>query len=464
MKNLKSYTIGIDLGTSGVKVAILDLKTFKLINYASISYNNSSKQDSDMLWKATIEVLGESLKGFSNKGNIKAIGLTGQMHGTVLYDKQNKVIGPIINWQDDSCNRPLKNYSGQTTADLINEKLQNINIDDLGVDRIASGFLGATLFYIRVNDKELFESIEKAVLPVDFIRAKLLGKTDYSTDQTNACSTGLFNTRENNWHYQVIDTLELPHDILPEVHNTYEIAGNISKNISEYLGIDRKIKIIFGGGDNQISLIGSGLISSKSPVLVNIGTGAQISKITDKYSKIPGIDTRSFINSQYAYVGASLGGGESYKWLSDKERLSFKELDNLARNVKNRADGLKFSTGPTRLNPGRNFGFYGNDKNVRITAHRARAIMEGVVEDLIDFYSLIGSYESDYLIGSGNALIKSEVWSQITADMFGKPLMLAAHESTVFGAAVMAAYGIGGIEKIDDALSQISYREIKPGK
>ncbi len=465
---MADYSLGIDTGTSSIKVGLLNLSTLKLEDCIEKNYENSSEQRSVIIWNQTLEAIKESVSRLKDINDIKAIGLSGQMHGTVLYDKNGIVIDPIINWRDDRCNKPLEKYGNRTTIDVIEKILGTVGFEDLGIDKMASGFMGATLFYIKENDKSLFNKIKHAVLPVDFIRGKLLGKNDYSTDQTNAFSTGLFNTRSGSWHKEFIKKLGLPIDIFPEVHHTPDIAGYVSREIANLLGFKNEIPVIYGGGDNQMSILGSGLFSSGSPALINIGTGAQISKIISKYKKIPGIDTRSFFSGMYAFVGASLGGGINYKWLKDELNLfkskdiDFKQMDKFASRIAPGSDGLKFCTGPSRSDPNRKIGFYGNMEYKNSEGHKARAVMEGVLLDLLEFYQLFGKDHSSSIVGSGNGLLKGKIWSQIAADMFGKIVKITDFENAVFGAALMAALGINKIMEFEKINNLITYKEIVP--
>ncbi len=234
---MTAYTLGIDMGTSGVKVAVLDLSTFKLIALAMLGYDNSPQQSSTMLWEATAATIRKAVAGI-DVGAIRAISFSGQMHGTVLYDPRGEVIDPIINWQDKRCDVPLEKYGNRSTIETMMALLEGPEFDDLGIDTLVSGYLGATLFHIRENDPALFGRIRHVALPGDFIRAKLLGASDRATDPTNASSTGLFNTQLGRWHEGVIRKLGLPQDILPIVHDTTEVAGVLPEAVSERIGPD----------------------------------------------------------------------------------------------------------------------------------------------------------------------------------------------------------------------------------
>jgi xylulokinase len=467
---MNEYILGIDVGTSGVKTGLLNLSNYELDAIAARGYDSSARQDSTGIWQMTAEAIKESVGKVKGKCHINAIGISGQMHGTVLYDGNGKVISPIINWKDDSCNKPIIKYGGKTTVEKIVEILGRDGLEDLGIDTIASGFLVATVFYLKENKKSLFDKIKHAVLPTDFIRGNLLGECDFSTDQTNAFSTGIFNTKLNKWHDEFITRLGLPISIFPTVHYTSSIAGRISSRIADFLGIEKNIPVIYGGGDNQMSMLGSGLYSPNSPTLINIGTGAQVSRITGEYKKTPGVDTRSFFDGNFVFVGASLGGGASYQWLKEEIRnsngidIEFAELDSLASQAPPCAGGLRFYTGPTRKEPDRLMGFSDNIKHIENIGYKARAVMEGIILELYTFSRLFEADNHKHMIAAGNALQKSPLWLQIAADIFGKAYRITDFENAVFGTTLMAGKGSGAIKNIEEAITAIKYREIIPNE
>jgi xylulokinase len=437
-----------------VKAGLLNLATLKLECVSMRGYEDSSEQDPDTLWGKTIEAVKESVDKFHQPAQIKAIGVSGQMHGAVLYDANGDLIPPLINWKDEK-------WSRKTVLDEIKLIMGDRSYDELGTE-LSSGYTGEILFGIKEMAPDLFRRIAHFVLPTDFLRGKLLGVNNYATDPTNAFGTGLFNTKLNHWHTELVEALRLPMEIFPEVHATSQIAGGLSRQGADLIGLEPGIPIIFGGGDNQMSMLGSGLSSPASPILINVGTAAQISKVAAKFERYPGMDTRSFFNGVYAIVGASLGGGGSYQWLREQIKqtegvdLDFSELDKLAEDVTPGADGLFFCTGSTRKIPDPRRGFFGNTHKRNSIAHRARAVMEGVLMDLYaSFETLRKDDQRGFLVGAGKGLQKSRVWSQIAADLFGKPMRITGFENAVFGAALMAAYSLGEVKNLEGLTNEI---------
>jgi sugar (pentulose or hexulose) kinase len=274
----------------------------------------------------------------------------------------------------------------------------------------------------------------------------------------------LFNTRQSIWHEQIIQELDLPLPIFPEVHQASDVAGQLHADIASRLGLGKSIPVVVGGGDNQMSMLGSGLTGRASPALLNIGTAAQISLIAPEYVRLPSVDTRSYFGGVYALVGASLAGGGSYQWLRESiqaergAKITYAEMDHLAALVQLGADGLVFCPGPTREKPRRQMGFFGNRLHLSSIAHRARAVMEGVLFDLYELYLGMSTYDScEFMVGAGKALQKSSVWAQIAADIFGKPLRITHFENALYGAALTAAVGVGAKENLEAGVGSIQY-------
>ena len=445
------YVLGVDLGTSGVKAGVVNLATLRLECESVRSYAHGSEVDLEILWGNTVDAIKEAVNLIGERGTIRAIGMTGQMHGAVLWDRVGKPIGPLINWKDQK-------WSSKAIILKMKLAMGDSPYDELGTD-ISSGYSGAILFGIKENDPDLFRRIAHFVLPTDFLRGKFLGDNSYATDPTNAFGTGLFNTRLNCWHEELIRIFQLPINIFPEVHPAGQIAGVISNQVADLVGLNRKVPIIYGGGDNQVSMLGSGLAVPESPTLINIGTAAQISKLIDKFFRYSNLDTRPFFMGAFAIVGASLGGGGSYQWLRDQieqtgqKKIDYPEMNELAANAPPGADGLVFCTG-TRQSSERRRGFYGNTARLSSIAYRAKAVMEGVLMDLFESYEIMGHDDfSNFLLGAGKCMQKSRVWSQTAADLFGKQVKVSRFENAVFGAALMAAFSLGAIEKLEQSSS-----------
>lgn len=455
-----SFTVGIDIGTTGIKAGLLNLDTMRIEHLSARPLDAGPAIHPDYLWRQTLATIQELLFGLSG-APIAAIGVAGQMHGAVFYDGSGKVLNPILTWQD-------RHHCDSALLESVREVIHREQIAGMGTD-LACGYTGIILLWLKQCQPDFFRSIDRFTLISDFIRAKLLGRPGPVTDPTNAFGTGLLDARDSTWHVRLIRALELDLSLFPTIRPSHTPVGQLSSTLAATLGI-AEVPVIAGGGDNQVGMLGSGLVGPESPLLVNIGTAAQISKIIPSFCKVQGMDTRTCFNGHAALVGASLGGGASYHWLRKELRkslgpaLDYPDLDRLAAQAPPGAGGLVYCTGPSRQDPSRPSGFSGNLSLLSDLACMARAVMEGVLNDLRPFFDILQKrFPSSDLIGSGNGLQKSPVWAQITADHFNLPLRVVEHENVVFGAALLAAHGIGLLQ-LQNAAASLPYREYVPGQ
>ncbi len=463
-ETLSGYTLGVDVGTTNAKAGLFDLESMQLIKIESRAYAKGMHLNCSEIWACTKEAIISLLEKTGRAHPLKAIGLSGQMHGSVFYDKQKKPFQEIINWQDQRADIPLEKYNGRSTADVINETVSSVMMDELGLDRIPSGYMLSTLFYLKENEKDFFEKIQYACLPTDFIRAHLTGGLDFKTDRTNAASSGMLHLKSLAWHNGLLDLLRIPAGLLPEVCATSDIAGFTSDKTNDLFGIKESIPVIVGGGDNQLSIYGSGIDFLDTKTLLNIGTGSQISRIRKSFKKIKGIETRCYLHDDYIMVGASLGGGGSYHKLQKELHLTYQEMDDLACSAGPGSGGLQYSTGPTRLDPARKEGFCGDSLSAGSKPLRCRAVMEGVLSDLYSYYKKIGNKEDGCIIASGGGFINSGIWPQIAADMFGKKIWVTTFESTILGSSLLAGKSAGINIRHPDVYYKKRYKEFVPDK
>ena len=453
-----AYVLGIDLGTQSVKTGILDTDNGVLECNASRKYHGGALQQVGELWNATLDAVTETMEQ-SRGAAVQAVGLSGQMHGAVLYGGDRKSLGDIVNWQDERCNATMEKYGGRTTIDRMLELIPADAQADLGIDRMASGFQAATLFHIRENEPELFGVLTHVLSPTDFLRRRLTGGGDFVTDPTNAFGTGVFDTRRGRWHEDVIRALELPMEIFPEIRDTTDVAGHISPFTAKSTGLKAGTPVIVGGGDNQMAMLGAGALTPDGPICVNIGTSSQVCVVADEYRKIDGIDCRSFFNGRFALVYAGLAGGKSYTWLRNnilgdlasvqattmRIKDLFEAMDERAGDAPPGCDGLRFEPflRGTRKNPELRASFTGIGMKNFTMGHRARAVMEGVVNELVTAMESMDASPDPPLAGAGNGLVRSELWRKITAGAFGRTMLVTDFENAVCGAALAAAHGTG---------------------
>ncbi len=458
--------LGIDVGTQSVKAGLVDVSTLRMGKVASRDYPGVALQEPEVIWRATCEAI-EELIGSASGVEVEAVGFSGQMHGAVLYDADGNIIGPVINWQDERANKRSDRFNGGTTVQQMTSIIGSDIFDDLGIDVMASGFMGATLFHLKEFEPEVYEKISKVLFPTDFVRMKFTGPGAYLTDVTNAFSSGVFNTRKGEWHGECIERLGLNRAIFPEVVQPGDSAGRVCAAAATMTGLREGTPVVAGGGDNQMSMVGSGVISPESPILINIGTSSQVCAVINGYKKTPGVDTRSFLKGRFILVGAGITGGICYTWLrnailadikeltaAERENVNvFARMDDLASRIPDGSDGLRFEPylRGTRREPNKRAGFTGIGTDNFSMGHRARAVMEGVAEELLGFYNRFEGVAGKSVTGAGNGLVKSRLWQEIMARKFYMPVNVMDFENAVYGAALVAAEGLG-IARLEDGV------------
>ena len=455
---MADYLLGIDLGTSSAKILLIDTSG-KQIALEATEYNVSSpvmgyaEQDMELLWHLVADTIRRLLKKSNvDPANIKGIGYSGQMHGIVALDKNNKPIRPAIIWLD----RRSSSQMDELKKDDLISKIRNITLNTPG-----TGFYLTSLLWLKEKCEQDFYSIKKAVLPKDYIRYKMC--SEIATDITDASGTLLFNTVEECWSEELAARLDIPVSILPDVYKSYEVAGKISRKCADETGLKEGIPVVVGGGDNPMQAVGNGMIKP-GIVCSNIGTGSQLSTIVTKPIKDMRYSSNTFCHvpeNTWTFLGATLNGGVALKWLRDNilHGCTYADIDTYVNEVSPGSDGLIF----VPYLAGERFPFISSKAKATIHGltlnhnykHLARAVMEGIIFSLRNALEMFNEYKitSDYIIASGGGA-KSKEWLQIQADIFKREIYTTlCREEACMGAAITAGVGIGVYNSFDEACS-----------
>lgn len=425
--------LGIDIGTTGICGVITDTSNGEMIksitkkNTSFISSENGFEriQDADSIFDIVFGIIDELFDE-----DIAAIGFSGQMHGILYTNESGKALSPLYIWQDQ---RGAKEYKdGKTYAE----------------------YLGCFPGYGLASD--LYNQ-ENGIIPedagylctiADWIVMRLCELDSPIIHITNAASLGAFDAKNNKF------IIENPR--LPEVTKEFKIAG-------EYRGIPVAVAL----GDNQASFIGS--VRSEDYALVNVGTGSQISFLIDDYSEIEGVELRPFDGKRFLCAGCSLCGGRAFamfeKFCREIAVISGADIENfypmLDRLLENKLSSeikadCRFCG--TRKNPSVKGGYSGITENNFNVAEFAFATLEGIADELYEFYKASGT-KKKAVVCSGNGIRKNPVLCRIVENMFNAEIKLPCYEEeAAFGAALSAAVAIGEFGSIDEACSIIKYR------
>ena len=428
--------LGIDIGTTTVCGAVLDddgrfIESVTRDNtFLSTGIPYEKIQSPDGIVKTVREIVAE----LTAKHVIHGIGLSGQMHGILYTDKDGNAVSPLYIWQDGRGGLPYKD--GKSYAEVIGAK---------------PGYGGATHFYNTVNHL-VPETAVKLCTVGDYAAMKLSGNTTPVTDVTNAASLGLFDLEKGCFDTEKIASFGIDAAMFPTVTPSFTCVGNTGNNIPVYNCI----------GDNQASFLGS-VADKERSILINIGTGSQISVYSEAYRELPHLETRPFPGGGYLHVGASLCGGRAYALLMSffaeavkiatgkeisKPYAAFEELTN-ALDEADLPDVKPLFCG-TREDTAVRGSITNLTEDNFTPAAMAAAMLRGIVTELYEMYApsqdVLG--ERPVIVGSGNGVRSNRVMKCIVHDLFDAEFTIPVYkEEAACGAARAAMSGAiqGGI-------------------
>lgn len=439
-------SLGIDIGTTTISAAVIDpaantvLTTRTVPNDSFIRTERSWEkiQDAEKICAKVFGLADELLKTHQE---IESIGLTGQMHGIVYVDRQGECIGPLYTWQDERGALPCSCYGGKSVCDLLSETY--------GI-RIYPGYGLATHLYNQVSGL-VPERAVKICTIMDYIGMKMTGRREPLMHSSNAASLGMFDVRERCFMRGIIRDAGIQEDLLPETSDEFAVLG-------KYRG--RKVSLAIG--DNQAGFLGA-VDDIDHTVLLNMGTGGQISVCSDTFFEGRGIEARPFLPGKYLLVGASLCGGRAYAMLERFFRLycegaGMKETDHYAvmerlmdQRMEEMAQERKLSVtttfSGTREEPLKR-GMIGDiDVDNFTPGNLIRGFLDGMAEELHGMYEEMAcgtELPAEMLILSGNGFRKNRHLRRIAEEKFGiKAVLAECCEEAACGAARSAGAGIG---------------------
>jgi sedoheptulokinase len=469
-------TVGLDVGTTTLSAVVLDVAAGRLLarrtvpNSATVSdeaerAKGRAELDLNTLRELLIQALGEIVAAIGSRAReVVAIGVTGQMHGVALLRPDTTPVGYAITWQDRRVLEPHP-AGGTYLEQFIARAGGPQAFEPMGCSPWP-GYLGLTLFWLQENGRLPRPPVIACFIP-DAAVSFLTGLAPV-TDPTDGGGSALMNLVERRWDWSLIARLGLPAEIIPPVRESGEVAGTLLPAIAAQVGLPQGTPVTVAIGDNQASFLGS-VAAPWESVLVNVGTGAQISALTPVFRRLPGLEMRYFPGGRYLLVGAGLFGGRTYAYLrsffrqvgaaffggSGEEEL-YDQMTRLAAQVPPGCDGLRcapFFTG-TRQDTSLRASYTGLAPHNFTPGHLIRATLEGMAEVFHNFWETMRPVvgERSILAGSGNGLRRNPLLGEILSQRFGLPLQLSMlEEEAATGAALLAAVGVGAIATWDEA-------------
>lgn len=447
--------LGIDVGTGGSRAVVIDahgvLVASATVDHAAFASPRIgwAEQDPRDWWRASAAAIRKVL-GSVRPDEIGAVSFSGQMHGSVFLDASDNVIRPALLWCD-------QRTSGQCLE--ITEKIGAERLVELVCNPAVTGFTLPKLLWVRENEPENWGNVKSILLPKDYVRLCLSG--DKASDVADSSGTLLFDVRNRRWSDEMLGALDIDRSLLPQVFESIEVTGTVSKPGAEATGLREGTPVIAGAGDNAAGAIGMGIVKPGT-VSATIGTSGVVFIVTGE----PKLDLKGrahtlchAIPGRWHMTGVTLGAGLSLRWFRDTfgSGAGFKELEAEAANVPPGSGGaiwLPYLMGERtpHLDPQARAAFVGLTAS-HTRGHAARAVLEGVafsLRDSLEIFRELGAPMETVRLGGGGA--QSELWRQIQADVYGRAVeTIEADEGAAFGAAILAGVGVGAWNSVDEA-------------
>ncbi|MBN1265917.1 MAG: xylulokinase [Anaerolineales bacterium] len=451
------YFIGIDTSTTATKALLME-KSGHVLSVAASEYSFEtpyplwSEQDPALWWSATVTSIRQILADTGISGeDIAAVGLSGQMHGLVLLDEDDRVLRPSILWNDQRTG---------TQCDQIRERLGFKNLVQITGNNALTGFTAPKILWVRDEEPDIYDRVARVLLPKDYVRFKLTGK--YAIDKAGGAGTLLFDIRQRDWSSEVLQALGINPNWMPETFEGTAITGLISSTAAQETGLREGTPVVAGGGDQAAAAVGTGAVK-EGIVSLSLGTSGVVFATTDKASIEPEGRLHSFCHAvpgKWHFMGVMLSAAGSLRWFRDSfsPGTDYDTLVGAGAEIPAGCDGLLFLpylTGertpyPDPLARGAFVGLTVRHKLPSLT----RAVLEGVAFGLRDSFELMrsaGLSEINQVRVTGGGA-RSSLWRQILADVLGTELVTVnSVEGAAYGAAILAATGVGVFTDVESA-------------
>jgi xylulokinase len=454
-----SVLVGLDVGTGGARAVAVD-NSGEIVTEASSEYPlyaprpGWTEQEPEDWWEGAQEVLAKVATEAGSE--VKGIGLTGQMHGSVFLDGSNRVIRPALLWNDQRT---------QAQCDWITRSVGEERLISILGNPALTGFQAPKIVWLRDEEPENYEQVSRVLLPKDYVRLRLTG--EYATDASDAAGTLLLDMRARDWSGEILDALEIPREWMPRVYEGPENTGALRESVAEELGLPPGIPVAAGGGDNAAAAVGTGIVG-RGLINSSVGTSGVLFAHADEFTPDPSGRLHAFCHAvpgAYHLMGVTLSAGGSLSWWRETLRGDYDEMVEAASDVPPGSEGLLFlpylsGERTPHLDPKARGAFFGLTAR-HGAAHMTRAVMEGVIFSLRDSLEImrnLGVPVEDVRATGGGA--RSGLWRQIQADIYATPIRrTVADEGPAYGAALLAGVASGAYADVDEATSVVKLRK-----
>lgn len=447
--------IGIDLGTSSVKILLMEgdgtVKKIVSREYPlSFPKPGWSEQNPSDWYTQTMDGLKELLQE-ADKRQVAGISFGGQMHGLVILDNEDNVIRPAILWND-----------GRTTAecDYLNHTIGTDKLSEYTANIAFAGFTAPKLLWLSKHEPDNFAKIDKIMLPKDYLAYRLTGV--HATDVSDASGMLLLDVKNRKWSQEMCDICHISIEQLPELFESYEAIGTLKADVAAELGVSTQVKVAAGAGDNAAAAVATGTVG-EGKCNISLGTSGTIFISSDKFRVDDNNALHAFCgaNGKYHLMGCMLSAASCNKWWMDEiigSKDYAKEQEQITKLGENHVFYLPYLMGERSPY---------NDPDARATftgmtmdttrADMTQAVLEGVAFALRDSFEIAKALgiplERTKICGGG---AKSPLWRTIVANVLGIPVdILETEEGPSLGGAMLAAVACGEYVSVEEAASKI---------
>jgi len=462
-----SIYLGIDVGTSGTKTLAIDAKG-KILASAVEEYPCFapkplwSEQDPDDWWRAAVATVRAVVKKAKLKpADVAGIGLSGQMHGSVFLDKQDRVIRRALLWNDQR--------TAAECTEIEDRAGGRKKLIKLVANPALTGFTAPKILWLRNHEPKNFAKLAKVLLPKDEIRRRLTG--DYATEVSDASGMLLLDVAKRQWSKPLLGKLELDESLLGRVYESEDVTGTLTAAAAAELGLTTACKVVGGAGDCAAGAVGNGIVGS-GVLSTSIGTSGVMFVHSDEMKLDPEGRIHTFchaVRGKWHMMGVTLSAGGSLQWFRNQlcgslvaEAKSrgvdpYELLTQEAAAAPVGADGLFFlpylsGERTPHADPTARGCFIGLTL-AHTRGHMARAVIEGVTYSLRDALEIIRGLDVPVRqIRASGGGSRSPFWRQVQADVFNqKVATINSEEGPALGVALLAAVGCGEFKNIQEA-------------
>ena len=457
--------LGIDVGTGGSRAVVIN-ETGQIVASATVEHEpfaspqtGWAEQDPDDWWRASVAAIRDVLSHDNvSPDEIAAVGLSGQMHGSVLLNERDEVVRPALIWCDQRTDKQCEQLTQQIGAEQLIK---------LTCNPALTGFTLPKMLWVRDNEPEAWQQVRSVLLPKDYVRFRLTG--DKATDVADASGTLLLNVAERKWSDEMLAATEIDASLLPTVFESPEITGTISSSAAELTGLRAGTPVVGGAGDQAGGAVGIGIVQPGA-VSATIGTSGVVFAATNSPALDPKGRVHTFCHAvpgRWHVMGVTQGAGLSMRWFRDQfgagmgEGDPYDRMTEEAAQVESGSNGLLWAPylmgeRTPHLDPHARAALVGLTAS-HTRAHVIRAIMEGVAFSLRDSFEIFNEMKvpvETIRLGGGGA--RSALWRQIQADIYGRAVAtVEAEEGAAYGVAMLAGVGVQTWSSVDAACAAV---------